>query len=97
VGAYHENAPCAGHDYYQISSKEVWNVIREDLKPLHGQVTRYLADTNWDEWGKSEEVIKESTAHKTLIQTAKRMKTDGLSIKQISRYTGLTVEEIEEL
>lgn len=60
-------------------------------------VTRYLADTNWDEWGTSEEVIKESTAHKTLIQTAKRMKTDGLSIKQISRYTGLTVEKIEEL
>ena len=85
------------HDYYQISSKEVWNVIKEDLKPLREQVTRYLADTNWDEWEKSEVVIKESAAHKTLIQTAQRMKNDGLSIKQISRYTGLTAEEIEGL
>ncbi len=85
------------HDYYQISSKEVWNVIKEDLKPLREQVTRYLADTNWDEWEKSEVVIKESAAHKTLIQTAQRMKNDGLPIKQISRYTGLTAEEIEGL
>ena len=85
------------HDYYQISSKEVWNVIKEDLKPLREQVTSYLADTNWDEWEKSEVVIKESADHKTLIQTAQRMKNDGLPIKQISRYTGLTAEEIEEL
>ena len=85
------------HDYYQISSKEVWNVIKEDLKPLREQVTSYLADTNWDEWEKSEVVIKESAAHKTLIQTAQRMKNDGLPIKQISRYTGLTAEEIEVL
>ena len=85
------------HDYYQISSKEVWNVIKEDLKPLREQVTSYLADTNWDEWEKSEVVIKESAAHKTLIQTAQRMKNDGLPIKQISRYTGLTTEEIEGL
>ena len=85
------------HDYYQISSKEVWNVIKEDLKPLREQVTRYLADTNWDEWEKSEVVIKESAAYKTLIQTAQRMKNDGLPIKQISRYTGLTAEEIEGL
>lgn len=85
------------HDYYQISSKEVWNVIKEDLKPLREQVTRYLADTNWDEWEKSEVVIKESAAHKTLIQTAQRMKNDGLPIKQITRYTGLTAEEIEGL
>ena len=85
------------HDYYQISSKEVWNVIKEDLKPLREQVTSYLADTNWDEWEKSEVVIKESAAHKTLIQTAQRMKNDGLPIKQISRYTGLTAEEIEGL
>jgi hypothetical protein len=42
-------------------------------------------------------VIKESAAHKTLIQTAQRMKNDGLPIKQITRYTGLTAEEIEGL
>ena len=70
---------------------------RLSAKPLREQVTRYLADTNWDEWEKSEVVIKESAAYKTLIQTAQRMKNDGLPIKQISRYTGLTAEEIEGL
>jgi hypothetical protein len=32
-----------------------------------------------------------------MIQTAKRMKSDGLPTKLISRYTGLTAEEIERL
>lgn len=32
-----------------------------------------------------------------MAQTAQRMKKDGLPIKQISRYTGLTAEEIEGL
>jgi hypothetical protein len=31
------------------------------------------------------------------MQTAQRMKADGMPTKQISRYTGLTVEEIERL
>lgn len=50
-----------------------------------------------DAWEKNEVVIKESTALKTLMQTAQRMKADGLPVKQISRYTGLTAEEIEGL
>lgn len=85
------------HDYYMISAKEVWKVVQDDLKSLHEQVTRYLNEVDWEKWEKSEVVITESTAHKTLIQTAQRMKKDGLSIKQISRYTGLTSEEIEGL
>ena len=85
------------HDYYMISAKEVWKVVQDDLKSLHEQITRYLAEVDWEKWEKSEVVIKESIAHKTLIQTAQRMKKDGLSINQISRYTGLTTEEIEGL
>lgn len=85
------------HDYYMISTKEVWKVVQDDLKSLHEQITRYLAEVDWEKWEKSEVVIKESIAHKTLIQTAQRMKKDGLSINQISRYTGLTTEEIEGL
>ena len=85
------------HDYYQINPSEVWKVIRDDLQPLREQVAGYLADTDWDEWEKNEVTITETTAHKTLVQTARRMKKDGMSIQQISRYTGLTVEEIEGL
>lgn len=43
------------------------------------------------------EHIVETATHKSLIQTASRMKEDGLSAKQIARYTGLSLEEIEQL
>ena len=85
------------HDYYQIEPREVWKVIRDDLQPLREKVTRYLEDVDWDEWEKNEVVITETAAHKTLMQTARRMKKDGMTTQQISRYTGLTAEEIEGL
>ena len=56
-----------------------------------------FADCDWDEWEKNEVAITETTAHKTLVQTARRMKNDGMTTQQISRYTGLTAEEIEGL
>ena len=85
------------HDYYKIRLNEVWKVIQEDLQPLREQVARYLADTDWDEWKKNEVVIVESAVHKNIVQTARRMKKDGMDARQISRYTGLTAEEIDEL
>ena len=85
------------HDYYKIRLNEVWKVVKEDLKPLQEQITRYLAETNWEEWEKNEVVIVESAVHKNLVQTARRMKKDGMDDRQISRYTGLSVEEIDTL
>ena len=85
------------HGYYQVDPDIVWSVIKEDLKPLREQVTRYLADTDWEEWERNEVVIKETAAHKSLVQTAIRMKKDGMDARQISRYTGLTAEEINSL
>ena len=85
------------HGYYQVDPDIVWSVIKNDLEPLRMQVTGYLNDVDWTEWEKNEIVIKETASHKSLIQTATRMKKDGMTIKQISRYTGLTVEEIEAL
>ena len=85
------------HDYYQIDSEQVWNVIQRDLSPLRKQVEAYLINVDWEEWEKNEVVIMESAAHKSLIQTAQRMKRDGITAKQISRYTGLSTEEIEEI
>ena len=80
------------HDYYQIDSEQVWNVIQRDLSPLRKQVEAYLINVDWEEWEKNEVVIMESAAHKSLIQTAQRMKRDGITAKQISRYTGLSTE-----
>lgn len=85
------------HDYYQIEPKEVWKVIREDLHPLRDQVARYLTEVDWDEWEKNEVVIKESAAHKSLIQTASRMKLRGYETEEICKITGLSRDEIEAL
>ena len=85
------------HDYYQIKNKEVWGVIKNDLLPLREQIAHYISETDWDEWGKNGQVIAESASHKTLVQTARRMKGDGMNVKQISRYTGLSIEEIEQI
>lgn len=85
------------HDYYKIRLNEVWNVVQNDLKPLHDQVTRYLAETNWEEWEKNEVAIVESAVNKSNTQMARHMKIDGIDAKQISRYTGLSVEDVENL
>ena len=85
------------HDYYKLKLQTVWEVVQHDLKPLREQVAGYLAETDWEEWEKNVVVVKETAVHKNMIQTAKRMKSDGLPTKLISRYTGLTAEEIERL
>ena len=85
------------HDYNKIDESEVRYVIEDNLVPLYKQVNRYLAETDWNEWENNEQAKTESAVHKTLTQTAQRMKKDGLSCKQISRYTGLTEDEIEHI
>ena len=85
------------HDYYQIKPQEVLNVIQDDLRPLRNQIVGYLSDVDWDEWEKNEVAIIETTTHKNQVQTALRMKNDGLSVEQIARYTSLTIEEIDSL
>lgn len=85
------------HDYYQIDADEVWKVIQTDLGILREQISGYLSNTNWEEWNKNETALSESAVHKSLIQTAMRMKRDGLDYQQIQRYTGLSIEEIEEI
>ncbi len=85
------------HDYYKLKLQTVWEVVQHDLPPLREQVVRYLTETDWNEWEKNVAVISETATHKSLIQTASRMKDDGLSAKQIARYTGLSEEEIEKL
>lgn len=85
------------HDYFRISVNEVWKVVQDDLQPLLAQVVDYIEKTDWNEWEKNGVVIAETAVHKNIIQTAKRMKRDGLSATQISRYTGLSPDEIDTL
>ena len=85
------------HDYYKIKESQIRYVIEDDLALLLEQVKRYLSETDWAEWEKNEQAKAESAVHKSLMQTAHRMKKDGMTTQQISRYTGLTAEEIEGL
>lgn len=85
------------HDYYKLKLQTVWEVVQHDLPTLRQQIGRYLVEMDWDAWERNEVAITETATHKSLIQTATRMKKDGMTVKQISRYTGLTAEEIERL
>ena len=85
------------HDYYQIDVEQVWNVMRNDLAPLKEQIKDYLNNTNWEDWEKNDKAISESAVRKSLIQTAIRMKKDGLTTQQIMKYTSLSIDEIEDL
>lgn len=70
------------HDYYQIDVEQVWNVMRNDLAPLKKQINDYINNTDWEEWEKNDNAISESAVRKSLIQTATRMKNDGLTNQQ---------------
>lgn len=85
------------HDYYKLKIQTVWEVVQSNIPPLREQIARYISETDWDEWEKNDVVIKETAVHKSLIQTALRMKNDGVDAKQISRYTGLPIDEIDAL
>lgn len=85
------------HGYYQVDPEIVWSVIKDDLPPLREQVNRYLAETDWEEWEKSEVVIKETAVHKSLMESARRMKKRGYDIEEISKITGLDHDEIEAI
>jgi uncharacterized protein with HEPN domain len=86
------------HDYYRIKEDEVRYVIEDNLTPLREQIERYISETNWDEWEKQTlDLESESSAHKTLIQTAIRMKSRGYNTNEICKITGLSRDEIDEL
>ena len=40
------------HEYFQIDDIVVWDVVKNNLPELRAQVSRYLAETNWDNWEK---------------------------------------------
>jgi len=40
------------HGYYQVNPHDVFDVIKNDLRPLREQIVNLLAETDWDEWEK---------------------------------------------
>lgn len=84
------------HDYANIVPRILWGTATNDIPILRKQVEKYLAETNWDEWEASEDTsIAKDDAINTEI--ARRMKNDGMDASLISKYTGLSVEEVEKI
>ncbi len=44
------------HEYFQIDSTVVWDVVSNNLPELREQVIRYLTDTNWETREKSNDI-----------------------------------------
>ena len=42
------------HEYFQIDSVVVWDVVTKELSSLRDQIIRYLAETDWEEWEKDD-------------------------------------------
>lgn len=40
------------HEYFQIDSVVIWDVVTKELSSLRDQIIRYLAETDWEEWEK---------------------------------------------
>ena len=51
---------------------------------------RYLSETDWAEWEKNEQAKAESAVHKSLMQTAWRMKNKGYEVKDIASFLNIT-------
>lgn len=44
------------HEYFQIDSVVVWDVVTNELSTLYTQIEKYLADTDWEQWEKDDSI-----------------------------------------
>ena len=40
------------HEYFRVDSDTVWAVIHSEIVELKEHITHYLAETDWEKWGK---------------------------------------------
>ncbi len=38
------------HEYFQIDSAVVWDVVSNELTTLRSQIERYISETDWKQW-----------------------------------------------
>ena len=41
------------HEYFQIDSQVVWDVVSKELATLHQQITTYISEIDWETWEKT--------------------------------------------
>lgn len=84
------------HDYAHIVAETLFDTAVNSIPELRQQVERYLADTDWDAWVSLPDDF-EDTADDATLKLARQMKADGIPTENITKYTGLTADEIERL
>lgn len=84
------------HDYAHIVSETLFDTAVNGIPELREQVEKYLSETDWNAWVTLPDDF-EDTVDEGMAKLARRMKADGMAVEQISKYTGLTEEEINNL
>lgn len=84
------------HDYAHIVAETLFDTAVNSIPELRRQVERYLADTDWDAWVSLPDDF-EDTADEATLKLARQMKADGIPTENITKYTGLTADDIEKL
>lgn len=84
------------HDYAHIVAETLFDTAVNSIPELRRQVERYLADTDWEAWVSLPDDF-EDTADDATLKLARQMKADGIPTENITKYTGLTADEIERL
>lgn len=84
------------HDYAHIVAETLFDTAVNSIPELRRQVERYLADTDWEAWVSLPDDF-EDTADDATLKLARQMKADGIPTENITKYTGLTADEIEQL
>lgn len=82
------------HDYANVISETLYDTAVNSIPVLRKQVEKYLAETNWDEWESTDDTDTKPS-NDAFIEMARKMKKDGMDFSQISKYTGLSIDEIE--
>ena len=84
------------HDYANVIPRILWGTATNDIPVLRKQVEKYLAETNWDEWELTDDTDTKPS-NDAFVEMARQMKKDGMDFSQISKYTGLSIDEIEDI
>ena len=87
------------HDYAHVISETLYDTAVNSIPEFRKQVEVYLAETNWDEWEKGEDLFNDAqdAVYKSIMGVAKNMRARGMSTQEIAEITGLSELEIEEL
>ena len=87
------------HDYAHVISETLYDTAVNSIPEFRKQVEQYLAETDWEEWEKGENLFNDAqdAVYKSIVGMAKNMRARGMSSQEIAEITGLSEMEIEEL